>query len=450
MMTASENAAPMPSRFVSFADQGMYLGHRAGAQQVIQLMWRYRRPVDLAGLTRFRDNIAHGRMAHLIRPALLPFGRHQWAKAPAPSSAFEIPATPLPSTEIQAWADAQVELPLDPAHGPGWTFTAQPFSDGSTVISLVVSHCLADGMATALAVGEAARGERIIPYISPAQTTAATLAAELLRFVQDTPATLRALGQLMRTTRISRAILKTPVATKEMDERTASLPSVFVRVPTSIWDEKARSLGANRLTLVTAMAAAFAEALGRVRGNDVTLLIPVNQRDELTDTGGNRVSLATVKVSSNERHGRLHTFQRRLQVTLLRTRREPNPLATLLPLTPFVPQRAFSAASHMALDALADLPVTCSYVGEWPEDVLRVDGTPADGFCFRGTDRQASLRSIEARLGLASLPACIIPGYVILNFVAYQPGLVTEVAHLRPMVEKLLANYGLAGEFFDD
>ncbi len=449
-MTASENRAHMPSRFVSFADQGMYLSHNAGAQQVIQLMWRYRRPVDLAAVMRFRDNIAHGRMAHLIRPALLPFGRHQWAKAPAPSSALEAPTTPLPSSEIQAWADAQVELPLDPVHGPGWTFTIQPFSDGSTVISLVVSHCLADGVAMALAVGEAARGERITPYISPAQTTAATIAAELLRFAQDTPATLRALGQLMRTARISRAMLKAPIATNETDERAASLPSVFVRVPTSIWDEKARSLGANRLTLVTAMTAAFAEALGRVRGDDVTLLIPVNQRDGLTDTGGNRVSLATVKVSSNERHGRLHTFQRRLQKAMLRTRREPNPLATLLPLTPFVPRRAFSAASHLALDALADLPVTCSYLGEWPEDVLRVDGAPADGFCFRGTDRQASLRSIEARLGVATLLTGVIPGFVILNFVAYQPGLVTEINHLRPMVERLLANYGLAGEFFDD
>ena len=438
---------------MSFADQGMYLSHSAGTQQVIQLMWRYRRPVDLAALKGFRDNIAHGRMAHLIRPALLPFGRHQWASTPIPQSSLEIEAKPLDPSAMKAWLDSQVELPLDPAHGPGWTFTVQPFSDGSTVISLVVSHCIADGMATALAVSEAVRGEQITPYAWPAQSAAATFAAELLRFVQDAPATLRALGHLLRTIRITRSMFirqkKAPLAPKT-DDQNVSFPSAFIRVPISDWDAKARSLGANRLTLVTAVTAGFAEALGRIRGDDVTLLIPVNQREGLSDTGGNRVSLATVKVSRHERQGRLHLFQRRLQATLIRTRREPDPLAALLPLVPLVPKRAFAAASHLALGALADMPVTCSYVGEWPADVLKVDGTTADGFCFRGTDRQASIQAVEARQGVASVPACIIPGFVILNFIAYQPDVVTTSHHLRPLVERLLAAYGLAGEFFDD
>ena len=73
--------------FVPLADQGMYLAHAAGGQHaVMQLLWRYRRPVDIDGLTRFRDNIAHGRLGRLICPALLPFGRHQWVKAPLPPS----------------------------------------------------------------------------------------------------------------------------------------------------------------------------------------------------------------------------------------------------------------------------------------------------------------------------------------------------------------------------
>ena len=451
--STAEKDTSLASRFVPFADQGMYLSHSAGTQQVIQLMWRYRRPVDLAALKRFRDAIAHGRMAHLIRPALLPFGRHQWARAPFLPSALDIGTTPLDPSAIKEWVDRQVELPLDPAQGPGWTFTVQPFSDGSTVISLVVSHCIADGMATALAVSEAVRGERVARPAWPAQSATATIAAELLRFVQDAPATLRALGHLLRTVRLTRSMFSKPTTAPfppKTDDHNVSFPSAFIRVPISDWDAKARSLGANRLTLVTALTAGFAEALGRVRGDDVTLLIPVNQREGRSDIGGNRVSLATVKVPLHERQGRLHLFQRRLQATLIRTRREPNPLTALLPLVPLVPKRAFAAASHLALDALADLPVTCSYVGEWPADVLRVDGTTADGFCFRGTDRQASIQAVEARQGVASVPACIIPGFVILNFIAYQPGMVTTSHQLRPLVERLLAAYGLAGEFFDD
>jgi len=453
---APENPSRAPPPFVSFADQAMYLAHVAGGQHaVMQLLWRYRRPVDIDALTRFRDNLAHGRLARLIRPALLAFGRHQWASAPVPSSVLEIAAAPLAPEALQAWVDAQVELPLDPARGPAWTLTIQPLTDGSTIVSFVVSHCIADGMAAALAVSEAARGERRPPSYPPgsAQRPAGKLGAELLRAMQDAPTTLRAIAQLARTARISRAVHDTPAASPAAtaaDDRTVAFPSAFVRVPASVWDAKARSLGANRFALLTAVTAAFAQSLGRARGDEATLLIPVNQRDGLLDTGGNRVSLATLKVPLEEVHGRLRTFQQRLQATLLRTRREPDPLAALLPLAPFVPRRAFSAASHVALAALASRPVTCSYVGDWPLDVLLIDGAPADRFCFRGVDRQASVRLIEGRQGVASIMGCAIPGFVLINFVAYQPGVVTESGQLRALVEGLLAGFDIAGDFFDD
>ena len=438
--------------FVPLADQGKYLAHAAGGQHaVMQLLWRYRRPVDIDGLTRFRDNIAHGRLGRLICPALLPFGRHQWVKAPLPPSALPRPDTVVEAASMQAWIDAQVDLPLDPAQGPGWNLSLQPFTDGSTVVSLVVSHCIADGMAAALAVREAVQGERR-PSVYPAwsaQRSSNALGPELRRSLQDAPATFRALGQLLRTARnTSKAARPSPVRTTA-DERTVVFPSAFVRISTAAWDETARNLGANRLTLLAALTAAFAQSIGRARGDDITLLFPVNQREGLSDAEGNCVSLATLKVQAGEPHGRLHALQRRLQATLLRTRREPDPLAALLPLVPYVPKRAFLAASNLALGALSDLPVTCSYLGEWPTDVLRVDGSPADRFCFRGVDHKVKLSAIEARHGVASLPACVISGDMILNFVAYQPGVMTEAGQLAALVQQLLASYGLSGAFFD-
>jgi diacylglycerol O-acyltransferase / wax synthase len=457
-MSHPENVSSMSPPFVSFADQGIYLAHISlGQHAVIQVLWRYLRPVDLDALTRFRDNLAHGRLARLIRPAALPFGRHQWVSAPPPSAALAIAEAPLAPEAMQAWADAQVELPLDPARGPGWTLTIQNFTDGSTVVSLVVSHCIADGLTTAMAVSEAVRGERRPPVYPPwsvwsAHRAATTLGAELQRIVRDAPATLRALAQLARTAYTSRATYNTPAASPAVttaDDRTVVFPSAFIHVPTSVWDARAQSLGANRLTLLTAVTAAFAVALGRVRDDDVTLLIPVNQREGLSRTGGNGVALATLKVRVDELRGRLHTLQRRLRATLLRTRQEPNRLAALLPLVPFVPRRAFSGASHLALDALADLPVTCSNLGYLPKDVLQIDGGAADRICARGIDRPVARRAIEAREGVATLFAGVIPGFLALSFVAYQPGVVTEPQHLRALVERLLADYELAGEFFD-
>ncbi|WP_456674038.1 hypothetical protein [Bradyrhizobium sp. RDM12] len=448
----------MSPPFVSFADQGMYLAHISlGQHAVIQVLWRYLRPVDLDALTRFRDNLAHGHLARLIRPALLPFGRHQWVGAPPPSAALAVAKAPLAPEAMRAWADAQVELPLDPVRGPAWTFTIQTFSDGSTVVSLVVSHCIADGLTAAIAVSEAVRGERRPPVyrarsVWSAHRAATTLGAELQRIVLDAPATLRALAQLLRKGDTSRATYNTPAGSPVVataDDRTVVFPSAFMRVPTSVWDLRAQSLGADRLTLLTAVTAAFAEALGRVRDDHVTLLIPVNQREGLSHTGGNGVALATLKVRVDEPRGHLHPLQRRLRAALLRTRRERNRLATLLPLVPFVPRRAFSAASRLALDALAGLPVTCSYLGTLPKDVHQIDGGAADRICARGIDRPVARRAVEARQGVATLFAGVIPGFIALSFVAYQPGVVTEPQHLRAVVERLLADYELAGEFFD-
>lgn len=455
-MADPANVSRRPMAFLSFADQALYLAHVSlGQHAVIQGLWRYLRPVDIDALTRFRDHLAHGHLARLIRPALLPFGRHQWASAPPTSAALAAAEPPLAPEAMQAWADAQVELPLDPVRGPAWNLTHQGFTDGSTVVSLVVSHCIADGLTIAMAVSDAVRGERRIPIypgVSTAQRAAATLGAELQRALRDAPATFRALGQLGRKAYTSLGTPNTAAASSVLpaaDDRMVVFPSAFLRVPTSIWDARARSRGANRLALLAAMSAAFAEALGRVRDEEVTLLFPVNQRESLSHTGGNDVALATLKVRVDEPRGRLHGLQRRLRATLLRTRREPNRLAKLLPLVPFVPPRAFSAASHLALGALADLPITCSNLGDLPKDVLQIDGHAADGMCFRGIDRPVARRAIEARQGVATLFAGVIPGFIALSFVAYQPGVVTEPQHLRALVERLLADYELAGEFFD-
>jgi hypothetical protein len=88
-------------------------------------------------------------------------------------------------------------------------------------------------------------------------------------------------------------------------------------------------------------------------------------------------------------------------------------------------------------------------LGELPRDVLQIDGGAADRICARGIDRPVARRAIEARQGVATLFAGVIPGFIALSFVAYQPGVVTEPQHLRALVERLLADHDLTSEFFD-
>gem|GEM_PF-183081 len=459
----SRLAAALRPAFLGFADQGIYLLHTSADQQaVIQLLWLYRHGVDLEALHLVHANLEHGLLARLVQPSILPFGRHHWTSVPPSPSGLAVGADPLAPEALHAWADAQVQLPLDPAHGPGWRLAVQPVSDGATAVSLVVSHCMADGLATSMAVTEAVRGERREPAYSlqnEPRRRATVLLGEVLQFVLDFPSTLRALAQFVG---IAARALRTPgprpagggrgdtVPVSRQAERIVSLPSVSVRVNSSAWLARAKRAGVSRTTLLTAMAATWAVALGRVSDGTVSLMIPVNRRTGASDTGGNRVSLATLKVSAGAVGEQVAMVQRTLRSTLLNARRRPDLLAALLPLIPFVPKRLFVSLSTLAFGSSGDLPVSYSHLGPAPPEVLGIDGTAAEWFGFRGVDRHLSGRDIERRRGVATLLSGFSPGYIILNFVAYQPGIVTDTGQLRAIVEQVLADYDLSGEVFFD
>ena len=194
----------------------------------------------------------------------------------------------------------------------------------------------------------------------------------------------------------------------------------------------------------------FAKALGRVLNQNVSVLIPVNQRNTNSNNDGNCVSLARFTIAVDEARENLNGLKKRLHSTLMHARRDPDKLGILLPLVPFIPKRLFARAGQLALGAFTDLPITCSNLGELPEDVLKIDGTSAEDICCRGVDRPLTLSAIEARGGVATLFAGVIPGFLALSFVAYQPGVVTETHQLHQLVKEVLKRYELTGEYFDD
>lgn len=457
----SEGAWPV----VPLADQALYLAHTAaGHEAVIQILWIYRHPINLDGLRRFKSHLEQGLLARVIRPSLLPIGRHHWVAAPPSNSDLAVGSQPLSRGDFHAWADAQVQLPLDPARGPAWRLSVQPVTDGSTAVSLVVSHCIADGMATIMAVCEAVRGERrSIGELRPGGRAAA-LAREVRQLVLDSPTTLRALTRLIatgvtgirtfdlrrrrrpaRSARQASSNGSTAHGSAEPD-RDVSLPSVSIAVPSSIWSDRVKGVGANDSALLTAMAAALGARLGRVRDGSVSIMFPVSLRSGSADSGGNRVSIATLPVSVDTLTGPLKNVQRALLAKMRTTRRGPGGVEALLPLIPFVPRALVAAGSNLAFGFSANVPVTCSYVGTFPPDILRIDDTEAEEFTFRGVDRRLSERSLERRGGVATLLAGFVRDSMVLTFVAYQPGAVTDSARLQAIAEQILADYELRGE----
>src|SRR6476620_8941267 len=96
-------------------------------------------------------------LSRRIERSPLPFGRHRWVTPNDPPS-LEIVATPRPREEFDAWLGEQANTPLDSEHGPGWHLAVLPFTDGGVGVSLVISHCLTDGVGLCEALADAASG----------------------------------------------------------------------------------------------------------------------------------------------------------------------------------------------------------------------------------------------------------------------------------------------------
>lgn len=456
--------SPVPSvsiggdSFVPYVDEALYLAHTQGQQAVVQGLYYYRRPVDLDALRRFHAHLEHSLLGRLIRPATLPFGRAHWVTAPG--SPLDLCERELPPSALRAWADAEVDRPLDPARGPGWRLSLQPFTDGSTAISLVVSHCLADGMAAITAISEAARAERRILHYPSSERPSRPLRTamdEIRRFSRDLPDITRALRQLVvvgaRVARESmagaRKATAPPARTTAQAPGTVTLPSVSFKVDAATWKTSARARRVNRATVIAALTAAFAARLGRTRRDAVLVLLPFNTRRNAADAGANRVALASMRVAISSLDGPLRLLQDALRDARERAMSGPDELSTLASLVPFLPARLLAPALRLALDS-ADLPVTCSYLGTLPPATSRIDGADADWYFPRGVDRCLEVRDIEARRGLATVFASTVPERLILTFVAYQPGVVTSPGELRALVEPLLATFGLPAQCLYD
>ena len=437
---------------LSYPDQAMFLAARgADHDAAIQVCWHYRRPIDLAAVKRVHGDLGHGLMGRRIELSPLPFGRHRWVSVPGPQCDLDIAESPRPPSEVFEFADEQVNLPLDPERGPAWRLAVQPFTDGSTAVLLTVSHCVADGTAVFSGVCDAVAGRgRDLHYPTPhARSRANALRSDVSRTLRPAPDTGRALAQAVRLAFGTRPVGRSGSSVPEPSgggER-VRVPSVAVAVDADAFDNRAEGLGGNSHSLVAGFAVKLAERLGRVRADDgaVTLMIPVSQRHSADDTGGNVVSIARVGLDPRNIAQDLAGARRQIGRAVVSASDTPDGMVGLLPLVPFVPMRAVGYLADMAFGFTADVPVSCSNVGELPCELLRVDGTEAEFFWARGMDRNITRNALERRSGVLTVASARIGGKVVLVVIGYLPGQENSRASLMEAIGQTLSDFTLTG-----
>jgi hypothetical protein len=442
-----------PDNQLAFMDHGLFTQHHAiGRKLVIQCVWLYEHAVDFDAVRRFHHNLGYGLLGRRIERSPLPFARHRWVIDRGPSD-IDIDERARPRAELSDWADERCQLPIDPECGPGWHMGVVRLTDGSTAVSLVLSHYLIDGLGLLVVLVDAMLGNtRDLGYPPPhSRTRARAVVQDARQTARDTREVVRALRVAARLARHNRqdsaqAPAPRPVEVRGDDgDEPIVVPGVTIRTDLAEWDARAKALGGTDSTLTAGFAAKFGERLGRRRAVDgaVTLQLPMNERTE-GDVRANAMSFARVTIDPTRLTTDLRDARAAIKEALRKMRENPDESFQLAWLASFTPKRALRRMAETTVFD-PDLPVFCSNLGDLGSLVNRLDGTDAEYATARVTAQDETRQWLERIGGQMTMQSLRIPGTVIITVNAYQPGAENTKAALRELAARTLADFGLTG-----
>ena len=457
----ASNGDARPDNRLAFTDHGLFARHCAiGREPVIQVVWVYEHAIDFDGVRRFNHNLGYGLLGRRIERSPLRFARHRWVSGRGPSD-IDIAECAHPRAELSDWADERSQLPTDSEWGPGWHLGVLPLTDGSTAVSLVISHDLIDGFGLAVRLADAILGNtRDLGYPPPrSRTRLRAVVQDARRTAQDAPEVARAVvaaAKLARRRRpgSARSPASRSVALRGGDgDDAVVVPAITIHIDLDDWDARAKTLGGTSSTLVAGLAAKLGE---RRRAGDgaVTLLLPMSDRAE-GDTRANALSFAHVsvdptRVTTDLRDVRAATKQ--ALRTLPETRDEALQLFWLIP---FIPKRALKRIDDVMV-ADPDLPVFCSNLGDVGSVMYARAGTDAEYATVSGVlntlhlvrvaAQHASRQWLERTGGQIALQSWRMDRKIVITVDAYQPGAENTKPALRGLAARTLAEFDLTGE----
>jgi hypothetical protein len=432
---------------LALLDQAAFLRLRATGQgSVCQCTWVYDRDVDLDELRAFNGNLGTGLLGRRIERSPLPFGRHRWV-VDGHSPDIELNAR-RSRAEIGAWIEQRARIRVDPEWGPTFHLGVLPLDDGGTAITLVASHCVADGLGLATAIAEAVKGEsRDFGYPQAhSRHWSRAVAEDLADAVLALPALVRALIAtlviLLRLTPETKTAPAPPVAT--VNDREAELPAVTMQTDAAAWEARARELNGSGNTLFIAFAARLAHRMERVHpdGRTVTAVLPVSERSA-DDDRANALTSITVDVDCHAVLADTSHVRSAVKSRLTSLAQQPNPMLAGLPLIPFTPRWLVRHTEGIAM-ATDRLPVGCSNLGNLDAVVVRIDGEDAAEVSMRLAEQGVTHHRIEGDNGQLFCGTGTLNGSRFLTVVAYQCGAENTVSSTRALAHGALDDLNLS------
>jgi hypothetical protein len=426
-------------------DQTVFDGERAtGATNLLQVVWVYNRAIDIDGLRRFHSHLQKGRLSRRIERSPLPFARHRWV-SPDNDPELEIVPTPRPRDEFDAWLNEQANTGLDAEDGPGWHLAVLPFTDGGTGVSLVISHCLADGVGLCEALADAASGRRD-PIAWPAARSRRLRRAmreDARQTVHDLPAIRRAvaaaIGLARRGNEAETSGAPSAAAPPVEFDEVVSLPTATVFVDADEWDSRAAALGGTANSLLAGLAGRIAVRAGRLSvDGSVALTLPVSERTA-DDTRANAITNIDITVDPHSAALDLRDIRATVKQALIRSKDVRNERFELLPIAPLLPQWLIRRCVGVSAGSASS--VISSNLGVVDPAAYRPDGTDADQFVIRTLAPGVTKATMHRLGGLLVVLAGRTQGRVFVSVLAYQPGDANTNDDLRRNLSGALSDF---------
>lgn len=441
--------AGSPDNTLAYLDQGSYLGLRALRRgPVIQYTWIYERGVDMEGLRRFHRNLADGLLGRLVERSSIPFGRHHWVSAGEPGD-IAVSAAERRRDEVWDFVDERANVPVDPEHGPPWHLAVQPLVEGGAVVSLVVSHTIADAGALIESITHAVNGTgRDLGYPAPRSRTRMQALRRDVRTtftaLRDVPAAVAGAARIAREQAADlseSAKAAAPVASVRQPRRPVNLPTVAVRVDQSEWEDRAKALGGSSNVLLAGLAARIGSITGRVDADGRAMLsLPVSER-VAEDTRANALNTITVMADPRTAADDLGAIRRDIKAALTELAEKREWLLAPLPLVPYTPKFLLRRLEKLVLKV--GKPIGSSNSGPLPDEVNRPDGTPADFFVATSPEPGITAGDLDRVGGRMLVAAGTVGGAVCISIASWEPGAPNTKGALMQSVKEAFYDFDL-------
>ncbi|WP_304117567.1 hypothetical protein [Mycolicibacterium bacteremicum] len=435
---------------LAYMDQGSYLALRAlGRGPVIQYIWIYERGVDMDGLRRFQRNLAGGLLGRRLERSSVPLGRHHWVSC-GESAGIDISAVERHRGEVWEYVEERATVPVDPEHGPPWHLGVQPLAEGGSVVTLVVSHTVADAAALIESITHAVDGTgRDLNYPQAgSRSRRQALRRDLAitaRAVREVPAAVIGAARLARdqSAELSESARAVPVVagSRAPAGRPVNLPTVSVRVDAEEWDARAKALGGTSNALLAGIAARVGAITGRVDADGRAMLsLPVSERVP-GDTRGNALNTITVLADPKAAPQDLRPIRGGIKTALIELADNREQMLAPLPLAPYTPKFLLRRLEKLVLKV--GKPIGSSNSGPLPEQVNRPDGTPADIFVAHSPEPGITATDLERMGGRMLLAAGTVGGAVCISVAAWEPGAPNTKEALMQAVKEAFYDFDL-------